>query len=303
MNIDQVFSWILTHNTNYPGKHQESQPRTSPAFKPLEPKSQFHVVFKALAEYIRETLTSGKSVNIRGFGAFSFEIMSGFVQPAMFTTVDFRKTLDQQRTERKHVHKFRPCFVVDSQLKYLLSRYPGKEEISTTKSQNSVYQKGFGMIFCNPTPIAAACYLGREVVASAIQAFVVAVTDLTRLGYNLSLDFGFCTVNINDKNMTYKYQPGFIDQVNQTSFETTIKKAVTPTKSFWKTTHQEKWAASTLSGLYKMPEPSKVQTLNEKTLALKIMSLDMNSAEKTFMSKPKATGLPKIDPRKGSANL
>jgi len=62
------------------------------------------------------------------------------------------------------------------------------------KSQNSVYQQGFGMIFCNPAPIATAwyefkligsnfhSYLGREAVSSAIQAFVTAVTDLTRLG-------------------------------------------------------------------------------------------------------------------------
>jgi len=76
----------------------------------------------------------------------------------------------------------RPCFVVDPKLKYMLSRYPNKEELSCPKSQNSIYQKGFGMIFCNPTPIAAASYLGKEAVTSAIQAFVEAVANLTQLG-------------------------------------------------------------------------------------------------------------------------
>jgi len=69
-------------------------------------------------------------------------------------------------------------------LRYYLPKYHGKEEISSAKSQHSVYQQGFGMIFCNPTPIAAASFLGREVVASALQAFTTAVCDLTQLGYD-----------------------------------------------------------------------------------------------------------------------
>lgn len=298
MDIDQIFTWILTHKTNYPGKHQEAQPRTFQAFKPVEPKSQFHVIFKAIGEYIKENLTSGKSVNIRGFGAFTFEIESSLVQPAMFTTVDFRKDLDEQRSERKHNHKFRPCFVVDPQLKVLLSRYPGKEEISSTKSQNSIYQQGFGMIFCNAAPIAAASYLGKEVVSSAIQAFVTAVIDLTRLGYDMNIDLGFCKVRISGKNLSYAYRSDFVGQLNHTSFEKKIKKAVTPTSSFWKTTPEQKWAKSTLSSLFKVPNVAAVQTLNEKTLALKIMSLDLNSTEKTTTSKTKALNLPKIEGKK-----
>lgn len=76
----------------------------------------------------------------------------------------------------------RPCFVADSKLRYYLSRYHGKEEISAAKSQHSIYQQGFGMIFCNPGPIAASCYLAKEVVSAAIQAFIAAIWDLTQLG-------------------------------------------------------------------------------------------------------------------------
>lgn len=287
MNIDQIFTWILNHSKNYPGKHQESQPRTVNSFKPLEPKSQFHVIFKTMAEYMKENLISGKSVNLRGFGAFSFEIASGLVEPAIFTTVDFKKDLDQQRAERKHVHKIRPCFVVDTKLKYYLSRYPGKEEISTTKSQHSIYQQGFGMIFCNPGPIAAGSYLAKEVVSSAIQAFIAAVWDLTQLGHDLAIDFGFCTVKVNDKNLSYTFKQDFVNTVNDTRFEHKIKKSETPTDNFWKTSSKDKWAKSTLSGLYKKPDANKVQSLNEKTLALKIMSLDLNTAEKTTMASGK----------------
>jgi len=290
MDIDQIFNWILTHPKNYPGKHQESQPRTIPSFKPLEPKSQFHIIFKSLSEYIKEGLTSGKSVNLKGFGAFSFEIDSTHVQPAIFSTIDFKKQLDEQRAERKHVHKMRPCFVVDSKLKYMLSRYHNKEEISCPKSQNSIYQKGFGMIFCNPTPIAAASYLGKEAVTSAIQAFVEAVANLTQLGRDLDINFGFCRIRIADRNLSYTYRQDFGAILNHTSFESKIKKAETNTASFWKTSFAQKWNSSNLSHLYKQPDSSKVQTLNEKTLALKIMSLDLNSAEDTKTSHVK-TGI------------
>jgi len=299
MDIDQIFSWILTHQKNYPGKHQESQPRTLPSFKPLEPKAQFHVIFKALSEYIKENLTSGKSCNLKGFGAFSFEIDSSHVEPAIFSTIDFKKQLDEQRAERKHVHKIRPCFVADSKLKYLLSRFPNKEEITVPKSQHSIYQQGFGMVFCNPVPVAAACYLGKEVVASAIQAFIEAVGNLTQLGYNLDIDFGFCKVKINNRNLSYNYKTDFNQGLNQTSFESKIKKAEVSTSSFWKTSMQQKWTSSNLSQLFKQPDSGKVQTLSEKTLALKIMSLDLNSAEKTGTSHLKAT-LPHSDSKKAT---
>jgi len=296
MDIDQIFSWILSHAKNYPGKHQEPQPRTVPSFKPLEPKSQFHCIFKALSEYIKENLASGKSVNLKGFGAFSFEIDSSHVEPAIFSTIDFQKQLDEQRAERKHVHKIRPCFVVDTKLKYMLSRYPGKEEISAAKSQNSIYQQGFGMIFCNSAPISTAAYLGKEVVTSAIQAFVEAVANLTQLGHNLNIDFGFCRVTITNRNLSYSYKQDFSQTLNQTSFESKIKKAEVSTSSHWTNTMKDKWAQSNMSTLFKQPSPEKVQTLNEKTLALKIMSLDLNSAEKTGLShakthEPKKTAL------------
>jgi nucleoid DNA-binding protein len=281
MDVDQIFSWILTHKKNYPGKHQESQPRTLPSFKPVEPKSQFHVIFKALSEYIKENLASGKSVNLKGFGAFSFEIDSSHVEPAIYSTIDFKKQLDEQRAERKHVHKIRPCFVADDKFKYLLTRFPNKEELTVPKSQRNVYQQGFGMIFCNPTPIAAACYLGKETVASAIQAFVEAVQNLTQLGYSLDIDFGFCKVKINNRSLSYNYKTDFSSSLNQTSFESKIKKSEAATSSFWQNSMQDKWMASSLSGLYKQPDADKVQTQSEKTLALKIMSLDLNSAEKT----------------------
>jgi hypothetical protein len=47
---------IISHKGNYPGKHQASQPRTNEAVKPLDAKSQFHLVIRALGHYIKENL-------------------------------------------------------------------------------------------------------------------------------------------------------------------------------------------------------------------------------------------------------
>lgn len=97
-------------------------------------------------------------------------------------TINTSHTIEEQRLERKHVHKLRPVFVVDPKLKAVLARYPGKEELEKPKSQASVYQKGFNTIYCNPVPIAAACFLGKEVVESTLNALFSAVIDLTKYG-------------------------------------------------------------------------------------------------------------------------
>lgn len=91
-------------------------------------------------------------------------------------------TVEEQREERKHVHKIRPVFVVDNKLKACLMRYPGKDELEKPKSQASVYQKGFNTIYCNPVPIAAAAFLGKDVVESSLNAIFTAVQDLTKHG-------------------------------------------------------------------------------------------------------------------------
>jgi len=45
------------------------------------------------------------------------------------------------------------------------------------------------MTFCNPGPIAASCYLGKDVVASSHAAFIQAIIDLTTLGIKSNLLF------------------------------------------------------------------------------------------------------------------
>lgn len=50
---------------------------------------------------------------------------------------------------------------------------------------------------------------------------LVRITKLliTCLGYDLVMDFGFCTLKIINKSLSYTYKQSFIAQLNDTSFE------------------------------------------------------------------------------------
>jgi hypothetical protein len=51
-----------------------------------------------------------------------------------------------------------------------------------------------------------------------------------------------------------------------------------PVSTLWRTSYGSAWANSTLGSLVKKPNVTVTQTLNEKTAALKIMSLDLSSS-------------------------
>ena len=150
LNWDKIFQFILNKPHQYPGPHLDSQPRQEAHHKPLEPCSQFHVVTNALCHYIEDNLKAGKGVNIRNFGAFTFEMETDKVQPAQLCQYDTNKHIQENRADRAHVHKVRPCFQVGGTFETAQSRFPNKEEVSMPKSQRSVFQKGFNMTYCNP---------------------------------------------------------------------------------------------------------------------------------------------------------
>ena len=81
-------------------------------------------------------------------------IKSGFAQNSLIFNILLKNPL-KLRYFNLSLHFTRPCFIPDRPFKSSLQRYPGKEEISAPKSQHSIYQQGFGMMFCNPGPIAA----------------------------------------------------------------------------------------------------------------------------------------------------
>ena len=196
-----------------------------------------------MIEYVQEKLAGSKSVNLRGFGAFSFDIETELPKVAT-RSINTNHTIEEQRMERKHLHKIRPVFVVDAKLKAALARYPGKEEIEKPKSQASVYQKGFNTIYCNPVPIAAACFLGKDVVENTMNAIFSAVIDLTKHGRDLELRFAFANVRIINRDLKVSFKPGFVGSVNDKEFEGKMRQSDAQTSQHWRQTYTEKWTKS-----------------------------------------------------------
>jgi hypothetical protein len=279
MNIEAIFSWILSHPSQYPGLHQSPQPRTNPFNKPLEASSQLQLIWKATIEYIKENLEQGRGVNIPSFGAFTFDIETDL--PRLGSINPVAGPVHDQRLERKHVHRNRPVFIPDAGFEYFLQRYHRKAQVNKPNSQRSVYQKGFQMVFCNPVPVALACELGKNVIRDAHKAIFAAVKDLTKLGRNFELPFNFAVVIVRNMSLSVVFNQRFVQWVNDKMFEFKMRRSDQTCGQFWKTTTEEKWRRSALSRLYSTPDCNNVNQMNEKTLALKILSLDLASTVRT----------------------
>lgn len=271
---------MIKNGQSYPGKHNTPTERTSSSQKPLEAQSQTLIIWKSLISYVRENLAAGKSINIKRFGAFTFDIATDPPKIAMKSGNQPNLDLHEQRLDRKNVHHCRPCFVVDQALQMHLTRYLGKEEITPAKSQHSIFQKGFRMVYCNPVPIAQGCLMGKDVVQDALDAIFLAVIDLVKFGKNIDLAFGFCNIRIINGNLKIVWCPNFVSSVKSRQFENTMKRSTTPVSSIWKSDYHKSFASTTLGSLIKKPNHEVVATLNQKTMALKIMSLDMSSSAK-----------------------
>ncbi|OMJ81904.1 hypothetical protein SteCoe_17545 [Stentor coeruleus] len=278
MDIENIINYILSHPKDYPGKHLSPQPRSDSSFKPLEPNSQMQLIWKATIEYIHENLRQGKGVNIPGFGAFTFDIETEL--PRIASINPMNGEISNQRLDRKHVHKNRPVFIPDPSLEYLLQRYHRKGQVEKPASQRSVYQKGFQMIFCNPVPIAQACYLDKNVIRDAHKAIFNCIKELTKLGRVLHIPFNFSVIVINNMSLQAQFTREFATTVNNAGYEMRMRKSDDPCRTFWKTTSEDKWRSSVLSKLWGTPDSQSVQKMNEKTLALKILSLDLASTVK-----------------------
>ena len=136
------------------------------------------------------------------------------------------------------------------------------------------------MIYCNAVPIAAATFLGQDVVTDALNTIFLAISDLVRFNKDVILQFGFCNISIVGKALTTQFNSTYVDAIQNKHFEANMKRGTTPVSSIWKTSYRKTFAGSTLGSLLSKPNPEVVQTLNEKTMALKLMSLDMSSSSK-----------------------
>ena len=165
-----------------------------------------------MIEYVGNNIKGGRSVNIKKFGSFTFNVETELPKIAQ-RSISPKVDIFTQRQERKNIHHLKPVFVVDPVLQYHLTRYPGKEEISPSISQHSIYQKGFRTIYANPVPVAAAACLGTDVVVDGLSTIFLAIQDLIKLDKNIDLDFGFCNVRITGRNLRVTFAPNLTSSI------------------------------------------------------------------------------------------
>ncbi len=269
---------IIRNKTHYPGRHLIPCARTNSSFKPLEPKSQLLVIWRATCEYIKEQFCAYKGINIRGFGAFTYEVRQTLPCLGINFNLAKQKSFTDLLLEKKSRHIMRPCFIIDERFLPILTRFNNKEELSKPKSQSSIYQKGINMTYCNPIPIAAGCCLDPKVVEDGLKAIFNAVYNLISIGKDVTLRTGFCNIYFFQKNLTYSFSPEIINMVqNLRESENKFIRGVTPIKKTWRTSFTSKWADSTLSTMLERPSQSLIKTIDNKSQMLKIMSLDLSS--------------------------
>ena len=158
-----------------------------------------------------------------------------------------------KRIERSNIHHLKPVFVCDPNLQYHLVRYPGKEEISPAKSQNSIYSKGYRTIYANPVPIANGACMGKDVTTDALNTLFLAIVDLIKYDRNIDLAFGFCNVRCSGRNLSTQFRDGLTQNVSAPTFETQMIRQKSPVSTLWRTQYSDTWANSTLGNLVKKP--------------------------------------------------
>lgn len=193
------------------------------------------IIWRALVTYLNNNMRAGKSVNIKKFGAFTFDIQTELPKISQ-RRITAESSRDADVKDRKHIHKLRPCFVVDPVIKKHLVRYKGKEEISFAGSQKSIFQQGFKMIYANPVPVASGCQMGVDVVRSCLDIIYKAIEDLINIhDKNITLQFGFAAVQFLNKNLKVAFNSDLTKNVTSSEFETSMRRMNSPVASLWRT--------------------------------------------------------------------
>ena len=136
------------------------------------PPRQLSLIWKGICVSLNEALEEGRGINIKGFGAFTFE-----------STV---KDVDHGSNGKGSAVTIRPRFIPSPELAAHLRRPPVHADCV---AGGSVYHNGLRMSYLNPVPIAQGTYFSAKFVASAMDLLFRAISDLLMRGYNLRLDF------------------------------------------------------------------------------------------------------------------
>ena len=116
------------------------------------------IIWKSFCEYLKERMLEHKGINVKNFGAFTYEVESELPKTGFLSQKGTFQSIGEIIIEKKTTHRVRPTFLVDNRYKKFLTKFLNKDELIKPKSQSSIYQKGHQMTYCNPVPIAASRY-------------------------------------------------------------------------------------------------------------------------------------------------
>lgn len=136
------------------------------------------------------------------------------------------------------------------------------------------------MIYANAVPIAAACQLGKDVVEDTLRTIFLAIRDMIKFDHNLTLQFGFATVSFVNRSLRVNFASYLAQEVKNKEFMTTMRRSNSPVAQTWRTNTQEQFYKSSLGTMIRKPNHEVNQALEQRTQALKFMSLDMSSCAK-----------------------
>ncbi|KFG60245.1 hypothetical protein TGRUB_243560 [Toxoplasma gondii RUB] len=185
---------VLHLPLQYPGPHQESQRRVTEDLAPVDPTRQLLLIWDAMCDFLSEQVQQGKGVTIKDFGSFIFERRIEATPPKV-------PELGHAPGEKEAVI---PRFVVADTLMKELTRQNPKEDIRRQHISGSIFQTK-RMTALNPVPIAAGCYMRRDLVASALSSMFRAIIDLVRTNYDLELNMKFAVIRIRDRALTCSF--------------------------------------------------------------------------------------------------
>jgi hypothetical protein len=77
--------------------------------------------------------------------------------------------------------------------------------------------------------------MGTDVVSDALNTIFLAIADLVKYGKDIDLQFGFCNVRIQSKNLKVYFNTEFFENISDKMFENKMQRSTTPVSTIWKT--------------------------------------------------------------------
>ena len=121
--------------------------------------------------------------------------------------------------------------------------------------------------------------MGVDVVKTTLNTIYKAIEDLINIhDKDIQLQFGFCVVQMKQKNLRVVFADYLAKEVSGAQFENTMRRMNSPVSSLWRTNTNKMFQASALGTMIRKPNAAVTDALAQKTQALKLMSMDMSSS-------------------------